>query len=195
MKNIILCILFTALIGLCNQDYEYVIFDDFDNEENFKVDTNISNTEYAESDETIILPPKHEDGHQPDYDGLNANDLIKRGQQSFNRNYAEEAEISGYGSSVWDKKFSFYPGIDLEANRAVYRKDFIKNLCLVSVAILIILALFIFIKNKRKQLKSVVSKGAEKISTGAIGLINLLWYALPLLILILIILLIILIVK
>ena len=73
-----------------------------------------------------------------------------------NRAYGFEAAEAGWGSSIWDKGH-YYPGMDVEAVRAFYRKEFFKNLAIILASIIaacgIGYGIYILFKNRNKTNK------------------------------------------
>lgn len=82
--------------------------------------------------------------------------LPKDGSTMQNTPYGFEAAEAGWGSSIWDKGH-YYPGMDVEAVRAFYRKEFFKNLAIILAGIIaaagIGYGIYILIRNHKKKNK------------------------------------------
>lgn len=71
-----------------------------------------------------------------------------------------EAAKAGYGSSIWDKRYPFYPGMDLEHYRAVERNDFLLHLFLyLLIAAAVVVGTILLVKAiKRYKAKKAIEK-------------------------------------
>ena len=82
--------------------------------------------------------------------------LPKDGSIMKQESVAMEASEAGWGSSIWDKGH-YYPGMDVEAVRAFYRKEFFKNLAIILASIIaacgIGYGIYILFKNRKKTNK------------------------------------------